>query len=292
MAFDKAITTRMNDKPVWVFSKKNQRYNYAIGGSSRAHNNADILTIDEKLKTSGINIGFSGSALAENYLTLYFFLKQGNKIDNYILQIDDLSLMSPDSCFLYPFHEYYFFPYLNDEQICTEFKANCPYLKYLTWKYIPFTKYAEFNYIYPIHKVFIKMPPVFDERKGTELVTEKHKGFKTFDSVIVNKEQHSLSPGTLVYLNKIIGLCKEQKINIIFYTAPVYYKYYRSLNRAVFKSSIDSVCLKQHIKYYNFADIPTFMNEDLLYNQTHLNKEGTLLFSSFLADSLQTVLKK
>jgi hypothetical protein len=291
MVFDKKVPHSVEDKPFWVFNKTNQKYDYAIGGSSRAYNNADIVTTDRVLGRKGINIGFSGSGLAENYLTLYLFLKKGNKIKNYVLQLDDWSLINPDSSFSYPFHEYYFFPYMSDNEVCATIRENRPYIKYLVWKYLPFVKYSEFNNIFPFQNSFKSVPPVFDSLMGTGLLAGKHK-----DNEGMNGEgrivEHKLYRNNLKYLDKIIQLCKTEKINLLFYTSPIYDKFFEKLKRDECRSCIDSINKEHNIKYLNFTLDPHFKDTALLYNETHLNMSGTLLFSGILADSLNKYLIK
>lgn len=281
----------MEDKPFWVFTKTNQRYDYAIGGSSRAYNNADVITIDRALGRKGINIAFSGSGLAENYLTLYLFLKQGNKIKNYILQLDDWSLINPDSSFSYPFHEYYFFPYMNDGEVCTTIRENRPYIKYLVWKYLPFVKYSEFNNIFPLQNSLKRVPPVFDSLMGTGLLADRHK-----DDHDMNGEgrvmEHKLFRSNLKYLGKIIDLCKKENIGLYFYTAPIYNKFFEKLKRDECQACVDSVIAGNKVRYFDFTLDPHFRDTALLYNETHLNMPGTILFSGILADSLNKYLIK
>jgi hypothetical protein len=288
--FDRAIYTGSDQKPIWVQNVKNESYSYAIGGSSRAENNADVNTIDSLLKIKGINMGYSGSDLAENYLTLLTFLRNGNRLSNYVLQIDDWSLIKPDSAFSYPFHEYFFLTLLNDKEVGDVIRHEDGPGKYYLWKWIPFAKYAEFNYIYPIQKIFVHPHTIYNHTHGTVLLDDQ-----MLDTVALEKRlgpiRHYPNSNSYSYLQKMKELCKENGIRLIMYTAPIYYKYHQCIENKACRSLISSFAKANQLNYFDYTSSAICRNGDLMMNEAHLNRKGTLLFSKLLADSLSNHLK-
>lgn len=84
-----------------------------------------------------------------------------------------------------------------------------------------------------------------------------------------------------LYLNKIISLCKEKGVTLIFIQTPIYrYDTYYPRNES---DSIRKVCFSD-IPFWDFKDLPL---ADSMYGDiTHLNYKGAKAFSRILADSL------
>ena len=66
----------------------------------------DIQAIEQKNKNEGINLGVSGTGLAESYILLSKFLKNGNSIDTLFLEINpNVIQLAVSSLFLFPIHK-------------------------------------------------------------------------------------------------------------------------------------------------------------------------------------------
>lgn len=282
------------DKPSYVISVKNQQFDYIAGGSSRVHNNFNTLIFDSVSGKKGFNIGYDGSGLAQIYLTLYLFLKNGNTTKYYLQQIEDNLLINPKQSLTYPFQEYFFLPYLDDKEVDECFKRNEPLLKYYLWKYVPYIKYAEFNNYYSMRKVFGSTMPDSKtiELKGYHPIEKNHQPNFPAAEYSINTIKSNVDPDNMYYLKKIYQLCILNKIKFILYTSPLYPKSYHSYNFTNLHDSLVYFAVKNKIEYYNFATHKDFNNDSLFYDETHLNAKGTNLFSVYLGDSLKHILNK
>ncbi len=277
------------DKIPWILQHKNQHFDYGVGGSSRTENNLDVITMDSVLNTKGINLGYSGSEMAQIYLTLYLFLEKGNRLDYYLLQLDPTSLHSFDNSKTLGFHSYYFFSEMNDPIVSKVMKSHARALQFYAWKYIPFAKYAEYNSIYPIHSLLEKEDvqiSLFDKNKGTSLL-----GISRKQSFAPNRMFPKLTLGIdsikQDYLKAIMNLCNAKKIKLILYTCPYYLPYYKQLNKDAFLTLVNSD-RSGYLDYIDFSS-PYFASDpDLFYNETHMNSTGTLIFSKLLAERLKS----
>lgn len=277
------------EKSDWILNHQGQSFDYAVIGNSRAINMADILTIDSVTGRQGINLGLIGSGYAENMLVLKEFLKSGNTIKNLVIQVDMHSLNSTKEL-TYPFHNYNYMHLLNDQELSSIFKDNNPLLKFLIWKYIPFTRYMEFSNKYVFYKILkggyeCKTSDDFDVSKGTKLLTgpyDPHKQPFRYSYWHTRALDH-------VYLQRLIDLARQHGMQVTLYSAPVYNPYKHFLlgyDRMLEDVRHESDSL--HIPFIDFSQASNPLCADTLYfnDNIHLNALGTKRFSSQLADSI------
>lgn len=280
-------------KPSYIINLKNRQFDYVVGGSSRVHNNFNTLLFDSVVKKNGFNIGFEGSTLVENYLTLYLFLKNNNKTKAYLLQLEDRTLSYKNSIENKTFHNYLFLPYLGDWQVDEAFKNSVPLYKFMLWKYIPFFKYAEYNKYYSVKKIIRPAKPEkwLIENKGYEELQKDckegfpHKEYKSITDPI------SVDSVNLYYLDKIRLLCKTSQIDLILYSSPIYLKSYQSYTSQNLHSELLKYVNKYQLLYCNFMTDPLFAADSLYLDEVHLNAKGTDIFTAHLAHHLKNSLK-
>lgn len=287
--FDKAYI----EKPSYVTSCTDKSYDYIIGGSSRAHNNFNTPLFDSINDLNGFNIGYEGSGLAQNYITLYLFLKNGNKTKNYLLQIEDNFLIDPKKAFSYPFHDYLFISFIGDEIIDECYLKNSSALKFFIWKYVPFIKYAEFNNYYSVKKLFAKIttdPDMIKQKGYDRLTLTKKKDFPASYYTPI-EEELEVDQNNIYYLDKIKELCTKYNINFIIYSSPTHQKSYEAYKPKNLHNTLLNYVAQNNIKYFNFLTHPSFKNDSLFYDETHLNANGTDLFTRQFADSVKLLIK-
>ena len=89
----------------------------------------------------------------------------------------------------------------------------------------------------------------------------------------------------LIYLNKIITLCKDKDINVILITTPTWYTYYKGLNRMqlakMYEVIEDLLHNNSRIQYYDFLTDNRFVEDDF-YDSDHLSNIGADKFSEIL----------
>ncbi len=291
--YDRKVSELYIDKPSYVVNCKNQYFDYVVGGSSRVHNNFNTALFDSLTGLSGFNFGYGGSGLAQNYLTLYLFLKNGNNLKNYIQQLDDIGLSK--NAFTHPFSEYFFMHYLSrDSSVDQFYKMNVPLNKYYLWRYIPTIKYLEFNNYCRLSNIISnkKVDQNLLIDKGYAKLNIQHKD--SFPAKLYPNVYSEYEIGTLniYYLNKIYNLCKEYKVNYVCYTSPVFQKHYLSYKPANLKKAVRNYIEGNGIKYLNFSLSKNYNNDSLFLDETHLNAFGTDIFTIQLADTLKDILKK
>ncbi len=271
-------------KPNWILAKKNQHFDFAVLGSSRVINLVDIQKIEQKNKNEGINLGSSGTGLPESYLLLNQFLKNGNTIDTLFLEINPNGL-NAEMSFSLPFHPYFYFQFMNQQEVAEVYKDCVPDIKYYLWRYIPMAKYFEYNNFFPLMSVLKNDKPEllndFDKADGSELL----KGNKFVGFVKLEEKQMVVNKIDKKYLLKIIELAKQKSIPLIAYTAPELKEIDKyEFGREQVYGEINHLFEGEKIPYHNFASAVS----DTLYftDYLHLNEKGINSFSTIMADSL------
>lgn len=282
--------TKKNDqeKILWLNSKKNQIYSFAFLGSSRTLNMTDIKYLQDEWRIPGINMGSAGSGLADNYLVLYEFYKNNNRIDNLFLQIDEQSL-DPSRGFGYPFHDYLFFNLLGDKTAEEVFLEQSGSTKYFIWKHFPFLRYIEFNNPYKemILGLFEKKIN-YNQSGGSELLDKK--SLDNWSAKGPTKIWKT-SPEGQKYLEKIITLAQNHETNVILYTAPYPAEINENPSLPEIEDYIIKTASKKHIPYLNYRRSTVSQNREYFRNLEHLNKEGVAIFMSEFASEAKRTLR-
>jgi len=282
-------------KHYWLLNKKNEQYDIAFIGPSRVLNTLDLSIFKDKLHVKPINLGLSGTGYAELYLMLKLFVEENkNQIKNLYIEISYFNVINPDSSFSYPFHEYYYFPYIKKEFVYDIIKDNSKSkLKCVAWKYLPFFRYAEFNLNFRPLILFTSTA-----HEGTVDMGFDKYGSALIDSYMgedVKREKGIYSNAkmdgkTIGYLISMIELAKKNKINVTLFTAPSYTKLfsYSTLALYNYKEVIKTVTNKYKINYLDFECHPLINDEKFFLDRTHLNKEGAIIFSEMFSDTLNS----
>jgi hypothetical protein len=278
-------------KPEWIMAKNHTKYSFAFLGNSRVDNMIDIACLEKKTGKTGINIGYTGSNFSEMYLLLYQFLKNKNTTDNLILEIDHMTLNSKKVEFVlhYPTYLHLF----NDSLVSEVYKDNMEPFRFYMWKYLPFVRYMEYSNRFVLYKMIkggfeCKQNSALDITKGTEFLTVQKIG------TVFPKKYYSIDPWDEGYLDKIIALSKKEKINIIFYTAPIFNEHLKQIiNYRSISAHIRKIAKINNVPYLDFAvqNSSLTINKNDYFDETHLKREGTQKFSAVLADSVTHYLK-
>jgi len=284
--FDLVFPENYNNKFYWIFSKKNEHYDFAVAGSSRAFNVVDVKTLERKMNNRGINIGVGGSGLGDTYLILNKLIQNEVKIDHLVLHVDRTCLC--DSTLSYPFHDYTFMPFLDDSTVGNVVLDHRPE-SFWYWDQFPFTKYMEFNERFPINNIF--NPPSniarYDTSNGSKLLYKA--SMEEFEAP--KSRKYVVSESAKSYLNLIISLAQHSNIKLIFYSAPVMSElkgYYDTSNPDEY---LRATSTEHNIPYLDFRSHALCDQEAFFADMGHLNGRGAIRFSSELADSLEVYIK-
>lgn len=274
------------EKLTWVFNLRNTHHDVLAGGSSRVENNFNPLAFSETNGLHVLNMGYSGSTLSEIYATLHLFFKKGNSASWYFLQIDPGMVRKVNRRNNLENHPWFFVPFLNDSLIYGQMKDWVSRDRLILWKAFPFFKYAEFNSFYPLANYFfyqgLKKSP-FDSSKGYAYNAEdRSEAFTGIDFYAEDKVE--LDSNQTEWVEKILQLCKSNGVEPLLYCAPYFNAYYESLGLEGFHQWMLLTSKKHQVKWLDFSRWSGNSNPDLFFNQIHLNKKGTVLFSRYFGE--------
>ncbi|MBK7819375.1 MAG: hypothetical protein IPJ60_18925 [Sphingobacteriaceae bacterium] len=143
-SFTKIVPNNTIIKNYWLMNKKKANFDLAFVGPSRVLHAIDGETFERKLNCKTINLGLSGVGYAKQYLLLRKLIEEnGIKLKQLFIEVSYYNLIDPDSAFSYPFHEYYYFPYIHTDFVYEVIKDNSNNkYKSWVWKYVPFVRFA------------------------------------------------------------------------------------------------------------------------------------------------------
>ncbi|TDQ12000.1 hypothetical protein [Pedobacter metabolipauper] len=254
----------------WLDKVKDQKFDYAIHGSSRAFTTIDIPQIGDSTGKKGINISVDGSSIPDQYLMLKLFLLKNNTVKKLYLQVDPFS---SDMEEVFEFAVPKFFPYIKDDVVFDHFKQFGK--EWYAYRYIPFYRYAKYNTLWGIHEVindkFSVLPQDFDQFGDFFYPNVNYKAPEKLRHMTFDLK------GKYKFLNLIIDLCKQYNIKLILFTAPVAdiiidndYK-----NNAV---AFGNLMKSKGVAYYNYGDL--YGNDPkMFFNEIHLSKSGATDFT-------------
>ncbi|MFT7034170.1 MAG: hypothetical protein ACJA2S_002680 [Cyclobacteriaceae bacterium] len=236
-------------------------YDYVILGSSRSLNNLDPFQIEQLTGKRGINLGVSSGQPFDTKLFAQQLIKKRITKSIYI-QVDDgwnnwdLGHKSISG----------WLPYMKEENIWAEFEE-LENKEYYYLKNIPFYKYAKFD-----SEIGVR-----DFLKG--LTGQQLSSIKTFGHVpyheVLKKENRSLEYDVSLldkanpHITEIIDLCKNNDIDVIFFTAPI------------FNANQDHSLLHKYLpNYFDFTNL--IKNPDLFADLRHLNADGVAYFGEHI----------
>jgi hypothetical protein len=192
-----------------------------------------------------------------------------------------------DTCKLFNYPVY--FPYTSNKVINAYMSEN-GYLN-TTKKIFPFLKLADYDD--DAKGVFLK---ILAGKSDIEPGDFQYKGYLSNSNVTVTKEppivKHYLKIGDnkRQALDRIIRLCREKNIELLFTYLPEYKREYEQsvTNSAEFFATVDSFATNNHIQFIRDDRLAINNNPLMFANITHLNKAGAQEYSAILAKELQT----
>lgn len=293
--FTQIVPTNTVVKNYWLLSKKKESYDMAFIGPSRVLHSIDCEVFEQRHKGKAINLGLSGVGYAEQYLVLRKLLEENEvKIKQLFIEVSYYNLIDPDSAFSYPFHEYYYFPYIQTDYVYEVIKDNSKKrYKSWAWKNIPFMRYAEYNSNLRPLVLFTSTlregsgDSEFD-KYGTIYLNEASKEEVFKPHYYTNSE---MNEKTILYLEKMIALAKRNSTEVILFTSPVYSKVVSFDKKTLlnYKNTVNRIVSENKLEYYDFEHHVLCDSIANFYDVTHLNKRGAIMFSQNLSDSLLAI---
>lgn len=269
------------DKIEWVKGVKDQRFDYAFLGNSRALAAVDIQKLNEETGSKGINLGYNGASLKLIYTMLYSFIEhQQNEVRIAVVQVDPVMLFEGRR-HEHPLVDLYYHDLIRSPLLGESFER--PNLV-KAYAYAPILKYVEYHSLYSLKKFFRARSTAnpFEQSFGTAY-------FPNRDTIqIPTRYEREIIPFTTVardfdHLEKLVEFCRDRSIELVLYTAPVH-RYDDLLGKEYPK--FDSL----RLVHMNANDNPWYDFRNLWPDNTayfpdvvHLNKEGAAAFTTVLA---------
>tara|TARA_B100000683_G_C12480666_1_gene551273 strand:+ start:1186 stop:2070 length:885 start_codon:yes stop_codon:yes gene_type:complete len=288
---DRAVKEKSCLKQNWIMNIKDQSFEYVFLGSSRAENMLDAGMVERQTGKRSLNIAVSGCGHEELHIILKIFLSNGNRF-KYLFYQNDIYGFQNKAGVNYHFHDYAFLPYLYNDSVSAVFKDVVGGLKLWFWKYVPYSKYAEFNIWYPIKYLWSDNVCQYKyyDGFGSAILSENNQGALGVERLFVDttfQKKYHFDAMALKYVKKNLKLAKDSNIKVITYTAPEYMALYKTqINREEMNNKIDSLSESFGAKFFLFEDETICYNDSLFVDYSHLNAEGTRAFTQLLIDSV------
>lgn len=259
-------------------------YEILFVGSSRTHSNIDPKIVDSITGLRSYNAGFDGANMYEFKTLIDGYLQKHRSPTFLVLNIDLFSFDTRRKLFNYT----NYLPYSSNASIDSVLCQNEHYS--IMYRYLPFFYLSELD-------DFSKRNAVKGWRGATELAQGaiRYKGFLSLGTSVLDttgihipKETMRIDTGAVSDLQKIIHLCKQEKINLFFTYAPEYRAMWqRNVTNAEFVfDKINGIAANDHIPFLRYDTVTLCNNAAWFYNVRHLNLYGARLFSAMIANDI------
>lgn len=258
--------------------------NVIILGNSRAWGQYDPRILDSITHFNFYNLGIDGHPINYQLIRFNTFLRF-NPIPKYIIQNIDYATMA--IC-RNSYEREQFFPYIQDDSLI-DIVQNYKKLNFID-RYIPLLRYFGYSEIIKDGLFNYFGNQLTYNRtlyKGYSGNNENWNGsaFKKIISIKYDKDTTALR-----LFENYIANCNNNKIKLIFISAPLYFKATKKIkdlngmNRMYL-----SLAKKYNLKILDYTKDPICYDTAYFYNAGHLNKKGAELFSTKLALDLKKI---
>jgi hypothetical protein len=286
--FDFGVKHNLNLKLSYVSSKKIDAQLLVLGPCEPLWMvSPEILTKETGL--SCYNLANSHSDFADNYLHLNVYLKN-NAAPKYMLMY-----VTPESfdTNYNTFYSYRFAGFMNDELV-SKTVADCD-KSFYKWSKIPFMKYGYYS-----HQTFFmalqgwkhfmskKQNPYYPDgfEPPAKIVWDNH--YDNLKKLYPKGYNLNWSESRKKYLEKIIALCKEKNIEVIFYESPILkevsdYQY----NRILGLEKINGIASANKLSFLQFENVAWAKDRKFFISPMVTTLQGSYLFSIMLGKALE-----
>ena len=260
-------------KTQWIINKKNQQYDYVVLGASHSYVGFDIELANKLSGLKGINISLDGSLIGtQSVLADIFFNRNQNKTKYLFFSLDNPDGLNTE--LLADIADGRMMPYLDYPEVFNFYK---PYgKKWYFDRYIPFWKYAEYNYYWGPH-TFANTWLHFMKNDCDTVSGSRYDYGHQYDNSdstldIVDYEQDSAQ---YKYFKRVLNICKQHNIKPILFTMPLG----RADTSATAKQNVIDFTRYCKNLGYDFIYLGDYLNYQFEYFCTkgHLNKKGAEL---------------
>jgi hypothetical protein len=256
-----------------------------IYGSSRAWTHINPQILEDTLHLSTYNLGMDGQIFDIQYLRHQEYLRHNRSPKIIVLSLDIFSLEKPDELF----NKNQFLPYMFRNDSIEKYTS--PY-KGFSWidYHLPLVRYF-FNQKATIHTVISTTKPNKENNyryKGYKAKDEPWDGKFELAQKNNNKYFAYADAASLHLLNRFVAECYAKKIKLVFVYSPEYIEGQKYIdNRQIVINVYKDLALKNKLLFFDYSTDSICLNKSLFYNTTHLNKQGSEIFTKHLAKDLK-----
>ena len=232
---------------------KDKDIDYVLLGSSRVIHYLDEKQLNEKYHLNGMNLALSAARTNEMLLLTEALMRNNNKIKTLFIQLDgnwnDLAPNALASNVIMPF--------IREDFIAENYRQYSTTSKYY---YIPFYRYVKYEPLIGFRNIvqnFIKKKSL-SEVGFVPLRVGVFRGAPSYEYTLCDEMNANVE--------RIIAICKQNNINPVFFTSPIYNL---NANNEMFDKYLSD--------YTDFSAI--FSDSTLFQDELHLNRNGALLFT-------------
>lgn len=262
-------------KPQWLYQQVDGAYDFAVLGNSRPYTGVNVEYLEEISGEKGLNLSIANAQFSTMLLMLKIFLERGNTVETLYVNIDSKQITDDEKLSI---SANKFFPLYKEAVVKEHFGKYG--LKYKMYGYVPFVRYAEYNFNWGLHQYINTKHAVFKNKfdaSGTKhYASSNYVGSKVpvecpLDEI--NSEE----------FDELLELCLQNNIKIKAFTMP-YASIIADESFLEGEEKLDLYFRNKHIEFHSYA---TKWNEDFDYfkDPLHLNDKGSKRFTSFLFDS-------
>jgi len=259
----------------------NTNYDMLFVGTSRTQVHINPRITDSILQLNTFNAGKAGASSLEVRMLLEAYLTKHQAPKYLIYNIDQLSVLHADKV---PNSALYLF-FLDNDAVLRGLEST--YDRVSLMKYIPFTRimnlddyYRNIGFQGNIGQTEIRKGPIY------------YKGFASNDNTKIKKIKAAKSNETkdpsLVEMNKIIGICRQNKIKLVFHYGPILYENNEPTSFQRVKE-IEELAVLNNISFLRLDTLRTFEKNDF-FDLVHLNRDGTTKYSIVFSNALKPLL--
>lgn len=245
-------------KELYVKKFQDQNLDLLVLGSSRAEHTIlpELLDTTKRI----FNMGEDGYGMPSSYLMLKVLTNNyGIKIKSVLLEVDEYSFQGSTG-FTRQFRDDDFYKFVDDDEVYDAFKKyrNAPLALILRaypnigdLLYNDFSKFLK-NYPYAFKEHSVSLSKSFDKSVVESAV---NKGYNTdIEPSEVKKPDrithYKLEADDVAYFEKIVALCKEKKIRLILFRAPI--MYCEAEDSHLLNNFLNKVCKASGISFYDY----------------------------------------
>ena len=261
-------------KAQWLRGMRDQRFDVAVIGSSRAWWNISMGQLDSACGTRSISLANNHFTPAEMLLAMKAFLRNGNRARVLLLQVDHSSLTDEQDGFSSTVYD--FVPFLEDTLVYAHLAPRGD--EWFWLRHVPYWRYAKYDFKWGVEQAVLtawgRRNVPFD---ATGSYFSPNDRFYGKAGVPYAPSGHRMGAD----LRALFALCAQQGIAVMPFTSP----YYELEMPAEAIGAPARVLAAEGLRLIDYSDS---LPEKRWFNDNkHLNRKGGRRFTEMLARALR-----